>query len=96
MSFANKASEVPFCIRPFRIRDTLTQPRMSVRVAAIAASIFGVLTLVACLVFVPILWNRVASIQAMVQTDMDEFNVRTSAFHLFYVPYLALVSAARR
>jgi hypothetical protein len=46
-----------------------------VRVAACVATVFSIFTLLGCLIFVPVLWNKVSSIQEMVQVDLDEFNV---------------------
>jgi len=48
---------------------------MAVRVAACAATVFSILTLMGCLIFVPLLWSKVSNIQAMVETDLDEFNL---------------------
>lgn len=49
--------------------------RMAVKVAAGLAVVLSIFTLFGCLVFLPMLWNKVSSIQEMVGTDMDEFNV---------------------
>lgn len=51
---------------------------MAIKLAACVASSLSVATIFGCIVFVPMLWNKVADIQSMVQTDLDEFNV--SAF----------------
>uniref|UniRef100_A0A915IJB5 Nematode cuticle collagen N-terminal domain-containing protein n=1 Tax=Romanomermis culicivorax TaxID=13658 RepID=A0A915IJB5_ROMCU len=47
---------------------------MSAQVAAIAAIIFSIGTVLGCFIFIPILWQQISSISGEIEHDMIEFN----------------------
>lgn len=48
---------------------------MSATVASVAAVIFSICTVLGCFMFVPILWQKMSSISAEIENDLNEFNV---------------------
>lgn len=50
---------------------------MSATLAGGAAIVFSVGAMLACLISVPAVYNRVSSIQLQLKTDMDEFQILT-------------------
>lgn len=53
---------------------------MSANIAALGAVILSICTVLGCLVFIPVVYNQVSSINDEIQLDIDEFNVRQFLF----------------
>lgn len=57
-------------------KDTVSF-QMSTKAAGVVAIIFSVCSLLGVMMFIPILWQKMSTIQSKLRMDMDEFNVMT-------------------
>lgn len=48
---------------------------MSARIATVGAVVLSICTVLACMMFVPVLWQKVSSVNDEIENDMNEFNV---------------------
>lgn len=58
----------------------------SAYIAALAASALSVITLMSCIVMVPMVYQKVSSVRMMVENDMDEFNVSALGLRFSKLP----------
>lgn len=51
--------------------------KMSAKIAAVGAVVLSICTVLGCFMFIPILWQKVSSINDEIGNDVNEFNVRS-------------------